>query len=72
MEITPILILIYLIIKDLTILPRKLDSRHQIDRLEQRIIRLDDKLAKSIKDESKWEQPIQTTNKGWRRQGSEL
>jgi hypothetical protein len=71
MEITPILILIYLIIKDLTILPRKLDSRHQIDRLEQRLIRLDSKLA-AIKDESKWEQPKQTTNKGWRRQGSEL
>tara|TARA_S200002703_G_scaffold345_1_gene609 strand:- start:199 stop:414 length:216 start_codon:yes stop_codon:yes gene_type:complete len=71
MEITPILILIYLIIKDLTILPRKLDSKSQIDRLEQRLIRLDDKLA-AIKKESYANPPNQTTNKGWRRQGSEL
>lgn len=66
MEITPILILIYLIIKDLTILPRKLDSKSQIDRLETRLIRLDDKLA-AIKKESEAKPPNQTTNKDWRR-----
>ena len=71
MEITPILILIYLIIKDAIFKVREEESRIQIDRLETRLIRLDDKLGK-IKDESKWEQPKQTTNKGWRRQGSEL
>ena len=72
--IIPILILIYLIIRDAIRLPGRYETESQIDRLETRLIRLGDKLDKlaATPDKSKWEHPKQTTNKGWRRQGSEL
>lgn len=51
--IIPILILIYLIIRDAIRLPSRYETESQIDRLETRLIRLDNKL-KAIKDESNW------------------
>ena len=47
--ITPILILLYLIIKDIIRLPSRCETAIQIDRLENRLIRISDQL-KAIKD----------------------
>ena len=48
--ITPILILLYLIIKDVIRLPSRYETESQIDRLEIKLHRISDQL-KAIKDQ---------------------